>query len=195
MARAARGTRKANGECPLTQRAAGVAANDDGDLAYVKCMNKQCGKSCCVMCLDKLVDELESSLKQMHGKASVVEHEVWNAFCGRAWRSSASSFPAFGRHAKGGGVWLGACPLCVEMIFDELVLPALLRSEEYLRMPPEIVRRETVRVRTTRVRCSGADAPEPEWFTIDVIVVKQLIDDDACTLFKCALPLNTCALP
>ena len=135
-ARARRGARKFDGECALTRSAYGDGDDSDGAILYTTCSN--CREAICVACLEAVADECDKYASR------VVPHDVWHALSARAWRQGAARCRGFEPRRAGGGKWVSACPLCIDVVFkeEEVPVPRTLMNKDYLQLAPQLVRHE-----------------------------------------------------
>ena len=115
-----RGKRHKDGECEFNK----ALSTPSKRCKYTKCLNKECGITCCVDCLSKVAEVLRRYL-ELHPGTTFVKHKVWDILLREVFTSGAShqsDVDVFRPREGGGGEWVRSCPVCIDQDLPEPVI-------------------------------------------------------------------------
>ena len=148
---------------------------------------KKCRLSVCVDCWDCVTLELEKLVASTRG---LMMHDVYNVLLMRAYRTYTLRCRGFEPLDGGGGTWLSQCPLCVVIKFEppSPPVPLTISGRKYGNELPVILATKRIAM-SWRVWQEDATLGIVLKHSVEVIVVKQLVDDAQCLkCFRCVCP-------
>ena len=134
--------------------------NDEG-----KCLNKECGITCCVDCLSKVAEVLRRYL-ELHPGTTFVKHKVWDILLREVFTSGAShesDVDVFRPREGGGGEWVRCCPVCIDQDLPDPVISTVQTEsgKEYADLPPKLLSVTTIAVPARIPNYDGTEGPRP----------------------------------
>ena len=112
--------RHKDGECEFNK----ALSTPSKRCKYTKCLNKECGITCCVDCLSKVAEVLRRYL-ELHPGTTFVKHKVWDILLREVFTSGAShesDVDVFRPREGGGGEWVRCCPVCIDQDLPDPVI-------------------------------------------------------------------------